>query len=206
MPHGGHGGWRSIAPRSATRRSCATRGQRGLGDDGTGPAALDLNSGALPEGSVHRLKTKFSKTELELGHRLRRPSDGPCERDLPDLRQARHHARVRDAAAEERRLSALSHHPQCRGLPRSRLRPRLRAAALAVSPQRVHRRACPYLAPRTRRGELGARLLQCRVRSRGMYLRHRQPARWAGAVFRCHGHDPTGAHRQNPASGRAISL
>ncbi|MEU0563948.1 site-specific integrase [Nonomuraea sp. NPDC005983] len=44
-----------------------------------GPAALDVKSGVLPEEAVHWLKTNFFKTELELGHCLRLPAEGPCE-------------------------------------------------------------------------------------------------------------------------------
>lgn len=47
-----------------------------------GPAALDLKSGVLPDEAVDWLKTNFFKTELELGHCLRLPSEGPCECDL----------------------------------------------------------------------------------------------------------------------------
>ena len=47
-----------------------------------GPAALDLKSGVLPDDAVHWLKTNFFKTELELGHCLRLPAEGPCECDL----------------------------------------------------------------------------------------------------------------------------
>ncbi|MEV1005703.1 site-specific integrase [Nonomuraea sp. NPDC050202] len=47
-----------------------------------GPAALDLKSGVLPDDAVHWLKTNFFKTELELGHCLRLPTEGPCECDL----------------------------------------------------------------------------------------------------------------------------
>ncbi|MGP3963422.1 DUF4158 domain-containing protein [Nonomuraea sp. 3N208] len=47
-----------------------------------GPAALDLKSGVLPDEAVHWLKTNFFKTELELGHCLRLPAEGPCECDL----------------------------------------------------------------------------------------------------------------------------
>ena len=46
------------------------------------PAALDLKSGVLPDEAVHWLKTNFFKTELELGHCLRLPAEGPCECDL----------------------------------------------------------------------------------------------------------------------------
>jgi integrase len=47
-----------------------------------GPAAVDLKSGVLPDEAVHWLKTNFFKTELELGHCLRLPTEGPCECDL----------------------------------------------------------------------------------------------------------------------------
>lgn len=47
-----------------------------------GPAADDLKSGTLPEEAVDWLKTSFFKTELELGHCLRLPQEGPCECDL----------------------------------------------------------------------------------------------------------------------------
>ena len=47
-----------------------------------GPAADALKSGALPEEAVDWLKTNFFKTELELGHCLRLPAEGPCECDL----------------------------------------------------------------------------------------------------------------------------
>ncbi|GAB2451040.1 hypothetical protein GCM10027262_75330 [Nocardia tengchongensis] len=47
-----------------------------------GPAAEELKSGALTEEAVDWLKTNFFKTELELGHCLRLPQEGPCECDL----------------------------------------------------------------------------------------------------------------------------
>ncbi|MGX4694506.1 tyrosine-type recombinase/integrase [Streptomyces sp. JNUCC 63] len=47
-----------------------------------GPAAAELKSGALAEEAVDWLKTNFFKTELELGHCLRLPAEGPCECDL----------------------------------------------------------------------------------------------------------------------------
>jgi integrase len=47
-----------------------------------GPAADELKCGALPEEAVDWLKTNFFKTELELGHCLRLPQEGPCECDL----------------------------------------------------------------------------------------------------------------------------
>lgn len=36
----------------------------------------------LPDEAVHWLKANFFKTELELGHCLRLPAEGPCECDL----------------------------------------------------------------------------------------------------------------------------
>ena len=47
-----------------------------------GPSAELLRSGNLSEADVHWLKTNFFKTELELGHCLRLPQEGPCECDL----------------------------------------------------------------------------------------------------------------------------
>lgn len=41
-----------------------------------------LRSGALPQETINWLKTNFFKTELELGHCLRLPEEGPCECDL----------------------------------------------------------------------------------------------------------------------------
>jgi integrase len=47
-----------------------------------GPMAATLRAGDLPAASVEWLKTNFLKTELELGHCLRLPEEGPCECDL----------------------------------------------------------------------------------------------------------------------------
>ena len=47
-----------------------------------GPAADALLQGRLDEESLHWLQTNFLKTELELGHCLRLPAEGPCECDL----------------------------------------------------------------------------------------------------------------------------
>jgi hypothetical protein len=41
-----------------------------------------VKSGVLPDEAVHWLKANFFKTELELGHCLRLPAEGPCECDL----------------------------------------------------------------------------------------------------------------------------
>jgi len=68
------------------------------------PAAEELRTGALSTSAVDWLKTNFFKTELELGHCLRLPQEGPCECDLylscakfvttpayaPRLRERRH--------------------------------------------------------------------------------------------------------------------
>jgi Phage integrase family len=47
-----------------------------------GPAAETLLTGKLDTEAVHWLQTNFFKTELELGHCLRLPAEGPCECDL----------------------------------------------------------------------------------------------------------------------------
>jgi integrase len=47
-----------------------------------GPYADALRSGTLPTSSVEWLRSNFFKTELELGHCLRLPQEGPCECDL----------------------------------------------------------------------------------------------------------------------------
>jgi hypothetical protein len=47
-----------------------------------GPFAETLRSGRLSAEAVDWLKTNFFKTELELGHCLRLPQEGPCECDL----------------------------------------------------------------------------------------------------------------------------
>jgi len=47
-----------------------------------GPYAETLRAGGLSTEAVDWLKTNFFKTELELGHCLRLPQEGPCECDL----------------------------------------------------------------------------------------------------------------------------
>ncbi len=47
-----------------------------------GPGAEAVRGGALGKGAVDWLKTNFLKTELELGHCLRLPTEGPCECEL----------------------------------------------------------------------------------------------------------------------------
>ena len=57
---------------------------RHLGPDVTlaGPAAGALREHRLDPEAVSWLQTNFLKTELELGHCLRTPAEGPCECDL----------------------------------------------------------------------------------------------------------------------------
>lgn len=47
-----------------------------------GPGAEAVRGGTLGKGAVDWLKTNFLKTELELGHCLRLPAEGPCECEL----------------------------------------------------------------------------------------------------------------------------
>lgn len=47
-----------------------------------GRGAEVIRGGTLSNKAVHWLKTNFFKTELELGHCLRLPAEGPCECDL----------------------------------------------------------------------------------------------------------------------------
>ncbi|WP_262032118.1 tyrosine-type recombinase/integrase [Microvirga sp. Mcv34] len=47
-----------------------------------GPGAEAVRSGTLSAGAIDWLKANFLKTELELGHCLRLPEEGPCECDL----------------------------------------------------------------------------------------------------------------------------
>jgi integrase len=53
-----------------------------VGNRVAGPAAEALLAGKLDGESLHWLQTNFLKTELELGHCLRLPAEGPCECDL----------------------------------------------------------------------------------------------------------------------------
>jgi hypothetical protein len=57
---------------------------RHLGPDVSlaGPAAAALREHQLDPEAVSWLQTNFLKTELELGHCLRTPAEGPCECDL----------------------------------------------------------------------------------------------------------------------------
>jgi len=54
----------------------------GPGANIAGPSAEILRSGQLPASAVQWFKANFFKTELELGHCLRLPEEGPCECDL----------------------------------------------------------------------------------------------------------------------------
>jgi integrase len=47
-----------------------------------GPAAQIIRNQTLPQAAVDWFKSNFLKTELELGHYLRLPEEGPCECDL----------------------------------------------------------------------------------------------------------------------------
>ena len=47
-----------------------------------GAGAEAIRSGELSTGAIDWLRTNFLKTELELGHCLRLPLEGPCECDL----------------------------------------------------------------------------------------------------------------------------
>jgi integrase len=47
-----------------------------------GPGAEAVRGGTLGAGAVDWLRTNFLKTELELGHCLRLPAEGPCECEL----------------------------------------------------------------------------------------------------------------------------
>lgn len=47
-----------------------------------GPGAGLLREGGLPKSAIDWLKCNFFKTELELGHCLRLPQEGPCECDI----------------------------------------------------------------------------------------------------------------------------
>ncbi len=55
-----------------------------LGPDATiaGPSANALRNRELSEENIDWIKTNFLQTELELGHCLRLPAEGPCECDL----------------------------------------------------------------------------------------------------------------------------
>lgn len=65
-----------------------------------GPAADALREHRLDLEAVSWLQTNFLKTELELGHCLRTPAEGPCECDLVlTCSKFPHHHRLRTQAA-----------------------------------------------------------------------------------------------------------
>ena len=76
--------WRWSTPRSATKKCCATiRQYWAPGATIAGPAAARARRRrSARRASIDWLKTNFFKTELELGHCLRLPAEGPCECDL----------------------------------------------------------------------------------------------------------------------------
>ena len=74
-----------------------------------GPAAEALLANQLDQDTLDWLKTSFFKTELELGHCLRTPAEGPCECDLylrcPKFFTTSEYApRLRDRLQVEQRL------------------------------------------------------------------------------------------------------
>ena len=80
-----------------------------------GPLAEAIRSRAMPADSLAWLKVNFFRTELELGHCLRLPEEGPCECDLyltcakfvttPDYAPRLRERRIREIAlADEARV------------------------------------------------------------------------------------------------------
>nr|WP_240963373.1 tyrosine-type recombinase/integrase [Antrihabitans stalactiti] len=74
-----------------------------------GPAADALLHDKLDDKTVHWLQTNFLKTELELGHCLRLPAEGPCECDLvltcpKFLTSSEYAPRIRSRLATETKL------------------------------------------------------------------------------------------------------
>src|SRR5712691_3653945 len=96
-----------------------------------GPAAEALLANQLDQGTVDWLKTNFFKTELELGHCLRTPAEGPLRmRPLPALLKVLHHRRVRTPATHPARSGAGTGP----GRDRTRLAPRGRTAYSDLRP------------------------------------------------------------------------
>jgi len=76
-----------------------------------GPQADVIRAGRLDQESLDWLKTNFYKTELELGHCLRLPQEGPCECDLyltcsKFLTTTRYAPRLRERLCVEQQLTA----------------------------------------------------------------------------------------------------
>jgi len=97
-----------------------------------GPMAEALRSGSLPEATVDWIKTNFYKTELELGHCLRLPEEGPCECDMAltctkFVTTKAYAPRLRRSLRMERELAADA---EVRGWPRELERHRRRAQRL----------------------------------------------------------------------------
>jgi hypothetical protein len=85
-----------------------------------GPQADAIRAGRLDQESLDWLKTNFYKTELELGHCLRLPQEGPCECDLyltcPKFLTTTNYApRLRERLCVEQQLAADA---EARGWPR----------------------------------------------------------------------------------------
>jgi len=75
-----------------------------------GPLAETLRAGQLGQDALDWIKTSFYKTELELGHRLRLPQEGPCECDLyltcaKFVTTPQYAPRLRDRLCLERQLA-----------------------------------------------------------------------------------------------------
>ncbi|SIL49994.1 phage integrase family protein [Mycobacteroides abscessus subsp. abscessus] len=75
-----------------------------------GPQADVVRAGRLDQESLDWLKTNFYKTELELGHCLRLPQEGPCECDIyltcPKFLTTKKYApRLRERLCTERQLA-----------------------------------------------------------------------------------------------------
>ncbi|MFF4364169.1 hypothetical protein ACFY1U_50180 [Streptomyces sp. NPDC001351] len=75
-----------------------------------GPAAEELLASRIGEDTLNWLKTNFFKTELELGHCLRAPAEGPCECDLylrcsKFLTTSEYAPRLRSRLAREQQLA-----------------------------------------------------------------------------------------------------
>ncbi len=75
-----------------------------------GPAAETLLTNQLGQDTLDWLKTNFFKTELDLGHCLRMPAEGPCECDLylrcsKFLTTSEYVPRLRDRLVREHELA-----------------------------------------------------------------------------------------------------
>jgi Phage integrase family len=75
-----------------------------------GPQAEAIRAGRLDQEALDWLKTNFYKTELELGHCLRLPQEGPCECDIyltcpKFLTTAKYAPRLRERLCTEQQLT-----------------------------------------------------------------------------------------------------